>query len=473
MARLNQWSFRGQILNGPNVRIRDISGAFGLPPVRGSDFLTYGRTGQLFVPKLHDSRDITLEIIVRDSSYGVAAGVFDQLALLFANRAQGALCNLLDTGPRTGQAECTGWLPQDMSVGGTHFKGIATFHLADPMLYGATVTATTAVTASGTASAAVVNNQPVAARANFTLAITNAATGQPIWLAFYGTSHAVSTVTDTFSTPYTWTKLGNSGYYESWIGTGGAGTSGTITVTPTASDICGGLAVPLRGCSTSAGAGAVQSHSEGVILSDAPGASGYSVTPSPPSAGQLYLASVVPYPYPTSRIQSVPRAPWRSALLTASGGYLAGYGSMGAGLAVRGDWVWSGLAGANQLSAYIKTSGGAPTTLTVTNPGNVRAERMTLTFTGQMYNVVLYNATNGWSLSYTDPANGVISATNLVIDTGACTAMMGTGNAIGYVSHSGGPGLFALEPGANALTIVASSTDATSNFAISFATPWI
>ena len=71
MARLNQWAFRGQLLNSPNVRIRKMTGPFSLPPIRGEDFLTMGRTGRLFVPKLHDSRRISLEIIVRDVPAGV------------------------------------------------------------------------------------------------------------------------------------------------------------------------------------------------------------------------------------------------------------------------------------------------------------------------------------------------------------------------------------------------------------------
>ena len=81
MARLNQWAFRGQLLNSPNVRIRKMTGPFSLPPIRGEDFLTMGRTGRLFVPKLHDSRRISLEIIVRDVPTGVTQGIFDQFTL--------------------------------------------------------------------------------------------------------------------------------------------------------------------------------------------------------------------------------------------------------------------------------------------------------------------------------------------------------------------------------------------------------
>jgi hypothetical protein len=56
MARLNQWAFRGNILNGPNVRIGKVAGAFALPPLRGSNWIAQNATGEQFVSKLHGGR---------------------------------------------------------------------------------------------------------------------------------------------------------------------------------------------------------------------------------------------------------------------------------------------------------------------------------------------------------------------------------------------------------------------------------
>ena len=146
MSRLIGWSFRGFNLNQPGARVTQMTGPFSLPPLRGKDFLTMGRTGELFVPKVHDSRRISLTITVYEDSVLTPSGgagaqaFFDQLAILFANRAQGALVYTdLNGYTRTGQAEVVGWTPVDKSVIGTVHTGVADFLLADPWLYGPTV----------------------------------------------------------------------------------------------------------------------------------------------------------------------------------------------------------------------------------------------------------------------------------------------------------------------------------------------
>src|ERR1019366_898197 len=72
---------------------------------------------------------------------------------------------------------------------------------------------------------------------------------QPIVLVYVSTTNtAPNTPTDTFSTPYTWTVVdteicSGAGYVRTYIGTGGAGTSGVITITM-GSAIVGLFAVP-------------------------------------------------------------------------------------------------------------------------------------------------------------------------------------------------------------------------------------
>jgi hypothetical protein len=93
--------------------------------------------------------------------------------------------------------------------------------------------------------------------------------GQPIMLfvsCLYSTSPA-PTVSDTFSTPYTWTLVTstnnatpNSSAFL-YIGTGGAGTSGTVTASGfQGGSFPGGVAEPAIGASTAAGMAAIDKY---------------------------------------------------------------------------------------------------------------------------------------------------------------------------------------------------------------------
>ena len=99
----------------------------------------------------------------------------------------------------------------------------------------------------------------------YSLSLTGVTTHQPIVLHSFciaggGLGSAIalgsSPIADTFSTPYTWTKVGSqtaadgNSIVECWIGTGGAGTSGTITVTGSAGVFYGGVATPCIGANT-------------------------------------------------------------------------------------------------------------------------------------------------------------------------------------------------------------------------------
>ena len=471
MSRLNQWAFRGFNLNQPGARVRDMTGEFSLPPLRGSDFLTMGRTGQLFVPKLHDERRISLEIVVYEDSFrgvGGAQGFFDQLATLFANRTQGALTYTDLTGyTRTGQAECVGWTPADQSVVGLVFKGVADFLLADPWLYGATVSGSVAPNTSLAFGTPVVSNIS-GPRTTWAAALTGVVSGQPIIVvhATQGYTTALTSIADTFGGYYTWTRVdgNNTGTQdlEIYIGTGGTGTSGTVTVTAP-SGLIGGVVVPLTGASTSAGLGAVDVHGNASAVYPASLALG--LTPSAAWEGAIF-ATNGPFPafaYPTGTRITIGYSsnpfqsnvalflyPTQSALLTPSVGYSGASGTF------------------NEAGAIIKGSGSA-VALNITNPGTVTAEKLTLDILGPIINPTITNTTTGTSITI----NVIVAGTkHLIVDTGAFTALNDGANCIGFVGHTGPVGttsFLTLAPGANTLQVSGSGATGASLVTVSFA----
>jgi len=152
-AALNRWSFRGTPLNRPDLRVRKMTGIHGVPPLRGTDFLTMGVTGQLWVRKLADSRRIGLELLLTDVYRpALIPALLDELGSLFADRAQGALVQYHPDGTiRTAQAEVVDWLPADSAANiGALYLGIADFLLADPWFYTPAVVVTGLVPSSPT-----------------------------------------------------------------------------------------------------------------------------------------------------------------------------------------------------------------------------------------------------------------------------------------------------------------------------------
>lgn len=153
-AVLNRWSFRGAPLNRPDLRVRQMQGPHGVPPLRGQDFLTYGGVGQLWVPKIADSRRIGLELLLTDVlRAGEIQALLDELGALFADRSQGALVHYHPDGTiRTAQAEVADWAPADSRASiGALYAGVVDFLLADPWFYTPEVTASAAVPSSPTA----------------------------------------------------------------------------------------------------------------------------------------------------------------------------------------------------------------------------------------------------------------------------------------------------------------------------------
>ena len=474
MSRLSQWSFRGFNLNQEGARVRKMTGPFSLPPLRGTNFLTPGRTGQLFTTKVHDQRKISLEIVVfEDGVRGVggAQGFFDQLAVLFANRAQGSLAYTDLTGyTRTGQAECISWTPADQSVVGLVYAGIADFLLADPWMYGTIVTGNVVPNAGLAFGTPVVSNIS-GPRTTWTAAMSGTVSGQPIIVVHATQSYTtvLTSIADTFGTPYTWTKVdGNNTSpqdLEIYIGTGGVGTSGTVTVTAP-SGLIGGAAIPMTGASTSAGLGAIDVHGNGTGAT--PTMPTLSLTPAASWGGALFTAiskdSTFPYLFsPTPALYGY--VPYLGVQVNPYAGFL--YPT--SGVAFTPIWGFSGTAGWNIVGCVIKGSGAA-VTLNITNTGTATAEKLTLDFLGPIANPTITNMTNGTSVT----VNTMVGSTkHLIVDTGAYTALNDGANVIGSVAHSGAAPFLTLNPGANALQVSGAACTGSTLVTCSFAPPFV
>ena len=120
--------------------------------------------------------------------------------------------------------------------------------------------------------------------------------------------------------------------------------------------------------------------------------------------------------------------------------------------------------------AIIKSAGGAPATMNITNPGTVRAEKITLDILGPAINPTIVNTTNGLSLTVNTTVAG---GQHLIIDTGVYTALNNGVSVIGGVRHSPALRFFTLEVGVNALTATASGATGATTLTVSFAPPWM
>jgi len=97
-------------------------------------------------------------------------------------------------------------------------------------------------------------------------------------------------------------------------------------------------------------------------------------------------------------------------------------------------------------ATHIVTSAG----LTAENSGTTIAKDMTITLTGPLLNPALTNTTLGIALRYSGELTG---GQTVVLDTDAFTAVEGTSNRIGNVTHSGSDRWMALLDGANEMTL--------------------
>jgi hypothetical protein len=471
MAVFNLWSFRSTSLNTANISVRMVDGPNALPPIRGGDFIPMGRTGSLFVPKVHGARRIALELQVLGAT-GAAQADFDTLAALFANRAQGALVNSDGANPRTGQAECVGWYPKPPDVSGRVWAGVADFSLADPWLYGAVVTGNVVPNAGAAFGPSVVSNisGPRTTWAA-TLGAGSVVSGQPILVVHMtqGTTTALTSIADTFGGHYTYTQVDLGHTYqncEMYIATGGTGTGGVITVTA-ASALIGGFVIPLTGANTGAGLAAVDVHGH---ASGAVGAPLLSLTPTASNEAALYTA-VATY---SAQIYGSGGAGWYMRNTPAYSGdanigaaeiYI--YPASGVALA---DYFGASPAGPWDMVGAIVKGSGAPVTLNLTNTGTATAEKITIDCLGPIINPTITNTTNGTSVTVN---TSVLGTKHLLIDTGAFTALNDGTNVIGNLTHSGALPFLTINPGANVLQISGSACTGSTLVTVTFLPPFV
>jgi hypothetical protein len=114
-------------------------------------------------------------------------------------------------------------------------------------------------------------------------------------------------------------------------------------------------------------------------------------------------------------------------------------------------------------------------TLNIVNSGSVEERDPVITYIGPLNNPVITNPLNSHTLSYA----GSIAATVVVqkASTGEYTALAGTTNVIGNLTHSGGAALMVLNAagttnGTNALSIT-NTGGTTGQIIISFYTPYL
>lgn len=107
--------------------------------------------------------------------------------------------------------------------------------------------------------------------------------------------------------------------------------------------------------------------------------------------------------------------------------------------------------------------------MNVVNIGNVEECDPVITMIGPLNNPIITNSTNGYVLNY----GGTIAGTVVLqtASTGEYTAMAGTTNVIGNITHSGGAEFMVLNAGTNVMSIV-NTGGTTGTIGISFYAPY-
>jgi hypothetical protein len=100
----------------------------------------------------------------------------------------------------------------------------------------------------------------------------------------------------------------------------------------------------------------------------------------------------------------------------------------------------------------------SPTAFTFTHPGTARTNRVAFDFLGPISNPRITNVTNGL---YVECLVTVASAKHLIVDCDLFTAANDGVSAIGSIRHSGDFRWMILEPGANSLSVTATSPGGT------------
>lgn len=161
-VQADRWTFRGTDLSSYAVLVRAIDGAEDLPVLRGSNIPVPNLPGQMYAPKLPDTKRLALALHVTNmnASGGLTAASqlrqaqanLEELRKLFSIPGRGALVHVLPDGSsRTAQAEAVRFQSVDPEYGRHAFGAIVDFELADPYFYGTnTVVGPTSIAASPT-----------------------------------------------------------------------------------------------------------------------------------------------------------------------------------------------------------------------------------------------------------------------------------------------------------------------------------
>lgn len=108
--------------------------------------------------------------------------------------------------------------------------------------------------------------------------------------------------------------------------------------------------------------------------------------------------------------------------------------------------------------------------MNVVNTGTVEERDPIITLVGPLNNPVLTNTTNSHSLTYGGSIAGTVTIQTAT--TGEYTAVNGTTNVIGNITHSGSGALMVLDPGTNVFSIT-NSGGTTGSVKISFYPPYL
>jgi hypothetical protein len=148
--RPDRWTFRGTDLSTYATLVANVDGAEDLPVLRGSNIPVPNLPGQMYAPKLPDTKRLALALHVTNMD---AAGTLtaptevrqaqanlEALRKLFSIPGLGALVHVLPDGSsRTAQAEAVRFQSIEPLYGRHAFGAIVDFELADPYFYGAAV----------------------------------------------------------------------------------------------------------------------------------------------------------------------------------------------------------------------------------------------------------------------------------------------------------------------------------------------
>jgi hypothetical protein len=212
----------------------------------------------------------------------------------------------------------------------------------------------------------VYDNPTEAFSTSFAMALSGVTSGQPVVaVAFFYTGTSLpSGISDTFATPYTWTMIveSNSNYPASlWIGTGGAGTSGTVTVSGP-NGRWGGYCVPCIGASSGAGSAAVDTSASSNGTTSNPSAP--TLTTSAAGEGLVCVINIGNPAYSASG----PGSPWTSTAVTLGGAEVAVGATYPAAPSGSSSPSWTATIdptdGWDAVGAAIKAAGGSGPSIT-------------------------------------------------------------------------------------------------------------